>query len=363
MKINSLLATLLLFFSLVTYSQQLKPSFDKQEVIHSLELAKDLHKSFAKDTLYTLTNYTRIYESKELGLTNKWALYKNDQNIYEIAVRGSVNKGLSWMANYYAAMIPAEGTLKLETDKIVNYRLSDDPRAGTHAGWTVATLYLLEDIQPKLDSIIATGAREVIISGHSQGAAIAYLLTAAINQQKALHQLPSDLIVKTYAIAPPKPGNLYFNYSYEATTRNWSYSVINTLDWVPEVPPTAQMLTDFNEISPFAEEETNAMFKKISWPKRWFAQGLFKGLKKPSKKAVHKYNKYLGSFIFKQIKKDLPHLEEPTYMKNANYHRVGNPVILQGINDQEYMDKFNTSKSTMTHHNPPAYLYLINKYL
>ncbi|MVX34518.1 MULTISPECIES: lipase family protein [Myroides] len=363
MKKLSALIISLLSLSHFCNAQLLSPKYDKQEILNSIELATDLHKAYPKDSLNDLTNYERIYSSNDIGLTNKWSLYKNEKGIHEIAIRGSVNKGLSWMANYYAAMIPSTDSIKLDANTTVYYKLSEDSRAGVHAGWTIASLYLMQDIKPKLDSLLSHGHRDIIISGHSQGAAIAILLTANLYQQQKDNKLPKDLRIKTYAIAAPKPGNLYFSYQYEALTRQWSYTVINTLDWVPEVPPTTQMLSDFNAISPFSDKETTKMFKGISWPKRWFAQGIFKGLKNPTKKSVKKYNKYLGGFIFKQIHKDLPELQEPKYLQNANYHRVSNPIILNGIQDKEYMKTFNEVESIMTHHNPPAYKYLTNKQL
>lgn len=345
------------------FAQVLKPVADKVEIHNSLQLATDIQKEFPTDSLYKITNYKNVYRSQEMGLTNRWGLYYNDKTkVYEIVIRGSVNKGVSWLANYYAAMIPSSGEVRLDQKTKVNYNLSADKRATVHAGWTIASLYLMQDIQPKIDSLVKLNQKEFIISGHSQGAAIAYLITANLQNQQLLNQLPKDIIFKTYAIAPPKPGNLYFSYQYEKLSGPWSYSVINTQDWVPEVPPTTQTFKDFNSISPLSDGEIKKAMAKIPWPKRMFAKSIYNSLKNPIEKSTKKYNKYLGSFMFNFIHKQLPELEEPKYSQNSNYNRCSNPVILDGINNPEYQKLFDKPNNIMTHHLPPAYLYLLKEY-
>lgn len=353
---------LLLCSTSISFAQNLKPIADKQEIYNSLQLATDIHKAFPTDSLYNLTGYKNTYRSPEMGLTNMWALYHNDKtNTVEIVIRGSVNKGASWLANYYAAMIPSSGEIQLDNTKKVSYKLSQDERATVHAGWTIASLYLMEDIKPKLDSLVQKNHKDFIISGHSQGAAIAYLITANLMNQQLEGKLPKDLQFKTYAIAPPKPGNLYFSYQYEKLAKSWSYSVINTQDWVPELPPTTQTFRDFNEISPLADHEIKKALKKVTWPKRMVATSIFNGIKKPTEKSVKKYNKYLGSFVFNLIQKQLPELVEPKYVLNSNYARCSNPIILDGLKDTEYQIKFHKPENIMSHHLPPAYLYLLDK--
>ncbi|MCC9043801.1 lipase family protein [Myroides sp. M-43] len=354
---------LLLCSNAIGYAQStLKPIADKTEIYNSLQLASDIQKAYPVDSLYSLTHYKSLYKSPEVGLTNMWGLYLNDKNnVYEIVIRGSVNKGVSWLANYYAAMIPSSGEIQLDNQTKRKYNLSPDTRASVHAGWTIASLYLMEDIQPKLDSLIKLNKKEFIISGHSQGAAIAYLITANLINQQINGKIPADIQFKTYAIAPPKPGNLYFSYQYEKLANNWSYSVINIQDWVPELPPTTQTFRDFNEISPLADHQVKKALNKVPWPKRIFAKNILNSIKNPTEKSVKKYNKYLGSFVFEFIQKQLPELKEPIYSLNSNYARCSNPIILDGLHDKKYQEQFHKPENIMTHHLPPAYLYLLEK--
>ncbi|WP_050996125.1 lipase family protein [Myroides injenensis] len=364
MNFKSIFVFILMFATISINAQVLKDAANKDEIINSLTLAMDIHTPIGKDSLKALTHYENLYRSQDMGLANAWGLYYNsDNNVYEIAIRGSINSTLSWLANYYAAMIPANGSIEIANNKIVSYKFSSDDRASVHSGWTISTLYLLEDIKPKLDSIIHTGARDIIISGHSQGAAIATLITAYFYQQKEANILPLDLNIKTYALAVPKPGNLYFAYQYEKMTKLWSYSIVNTQDWVPEVPPTTQTFYDFNTISPLSESELKSTFKKISWPKRIIAKTIFSGIERKPVKSVKKYKKYLGHFVFKEINKSLPELKEPTYRFESGYTRCSNPIVLDGLHDQEYQKEFNIPDFIMTHHNPPAYIFLAKKYL
>lgn len=358
------LVVLLFLCPLFTWAQTLQPIADKKEIHNSLVLAMDIHKAMPNDSLLKYTNYTNIYRSKEIGLTNQWALYKNTKNnIHEIVIRGTVNRGSSWLANYYAAMISANGTIQLNRTKKIKYHFADDDRATVHAGWTIASLYLMEEIKPKIDSLYKHNNKEFIISGHSQGGVITYLITANLRQMQLKGELPQDIVFKTYALAPPKPGNLYFTYQYEKMTQAWSYSVSNVQDWVPEVPPTTQTLKDFNPISPFSETEISKAMKKISWPKRMFAKGIFNKISNPTEKSNERYQKYLGGFVFKMIHKQLPELVEPTYSDNSDYNRCSNPVILDGLQDKAYQEQFDKPENIMSHHLPPAYLYLLKKQL
>lgn len=358
---RKILFSLLLLPTLVA-AQILHPTADKREIHNSLILTLDLYKAQPTDSLIKKTAYQNVYRSPEMGLTNQWGLYRNTtNNVHEIVIRGTVDYGMSWFTNYYAAMIPAEGEIQISKANKVKYKLADDPRATVHAGWTIASLFLMEDIKPKIDSLYKANNKEFIVSGHSQGGVISYLITANLKQMQQNGELPKDIVFKTYAMAPPKPGNLYFTYQYEKMTTNWSYSLSNVQDWVPETPPTTQTLKNFNTISPFSEAEMSKTMKKINWPKRMVAKTIFNNVSNPTAKSTKRYQKYLGSFVFKMIHKSLPELVEPEYSNNSDYNRCSNPIILDGLQDKAYQAKFNNPEKVMSHHMPHAYLYLIDQ--
>ncbi len=100
--------------------------------------------------------------------------------------------------------------------------------------------------------------------GHSQGGAIAYLLTAHFYNLQQQGKLPADIRFKTYCSAAPKPGNLYFAYDYETTTRGgWACNVVNAADWVPETPFSVQTVSDFNTTNPFVNAKKGNQQTKV----------------------------------------------------------------------------------------------------
>ena len=196
--------------------------------------------------------------------------------------------------------------------------------------------------------------------GHSQGGAIAYLLTAHfLNLQKA-NLLSNELVFKTYCSAAPKPGNLHFAYAYENMTKGgWSFTVVNSADWVPEAPFSIQTTMDFNPANPFANAKK--AIKKAPFLKRIAMNYFYNSLDKPTKKANKRYQKQLGRTLGVFIKKSLPEYVTPSFFNSNNYARTGNNVVLYA--DQNYYTMFPIDNEKIwTHHAFEPYLYLCDKY-
>ena len=71
-------------------------------------------------------------------------------------------------------------------------------------------------------------------------------------------------------------------------------------------------------------------------------------------------NRFFGPVMFRQVRKILPELHEPTYVKGNNYMRAGNPVIL--MPDKDYYEKFPDSREHIfVHHSFYAYYFLLKK--
>lgn len=173
------------------------------------------------------------------------------------------------------------------------------------------------------------------------------------------NKLPHDIQFKTYASAGPKPGNLYFAYEYEAMTQEgWAFNVVNSSDWVPEVPFSVQTTNDFTEVNPF--RFAKGMIKKQKFPKNLVLNHMYNKMDKASKNAQRKYQKYLGDMISDYIKKNIENFEPPAYFQSNNYVRTGNTIILLG--DEDYFSHFPLDRENLfRHHYPDAYLYLSNK--
>ncbi|ULT45624.1 hypothetical protein KRR40_21705 [Niabella defluvii] len=146
-----LAVTLLLTGSYSLQAQtKLKPGFDVKEYITLFSLFyfgssipdSNLRKT-AKDP------FSRLYRSPEVGLKNQWSLYLREDNVAAISIRGTIGDKVSWLANFYAAMIPATGSLHMNDSTEFRYRLSADKQATVHVGWTVSLASMAPDIVEK----------------------------------------------------------------------------------------------------------------------------------------------------------------------------------------------------------------------
>lgn len=347
-------------FTCLAQSLELRPGFDKDEFQELLKVSSRQGDTLYNPDLPAPDQFKRIYRSAEMGLDNRWELWISETNTACISIRGTTKKLVSWLDNFYAAMVPATGSLIVEKNFTFNYKLSEDPKAAVHCGWLISTAFLSRDILPKIDSLYNSGIRNYLIMGHSQGGAISYLLTAYLLNLQKEKRLSEDITFKTYCSAAPKPGNLYFAYSYENLTKGgWAFTVVNSADWVPEAPFSIQTTMDFNPSNPFTNAITT--IRKAPFFKRIFIRSYFNSLDKPTKKASRKFQKRLGNNLEQFIQKTLPDFSPPKYYNSNNYARTGTSIILYA--DDSYYKLFPIDANKLwTHHAFEPYLYLIKRY-
>ena len=356
-------AILLFFFCSVTLTvlgQQLTPGFDKNEY---KELMLISARTTAEPKYYKdfpePSNFKMIYQSKPIGLDNLWDLWTSEKKVAVISIRGTTEKPESWLANFYAAMVPAKGELKLNDKEVFQYQLATNPKAAVHVGWLLSMAYLSKEIVPKINEQYKNGTKEFLIMGHSQGGAISFLLTSYLYNLQQLDQLPKDIRFKTYCSAGPKPGNLYYAYEYEAMTQGgWAYNVVNAADWVPEMPMSIQTLKDFNNVNPF----TNAkiLIKKQKFPKNLALRHIYNKLDKPTKQAQKNYEKFLGNLTSKIIKQNIKDFTPPLYYSSNHYVRTGATIVL--LPNDKYFKQFpDDPKLLFPHHFHAQYLLLLSQ--
>ena len=353
----------LCLFSLINFTvfgQKLLPGFDKEEYkeLMLISTRTTALQSYYKD-FPEPNSYKMIYQSQPIGLDNLWDLWTNEQNQAVISIRGTTEKPESWLANFYAAMVPAKGELKLNDQEVFQYQLATNPKAAVHVGWLLSMAYLSKEIVPKIKDQYQNGTKEFLIIGHSQGGAISFLLTSYLYNLQQLDLLPKDIRFKTYCSAAPKPGNLYYAYEYEAMTQGgWGYNVVNAADWVPEMPISIQTLKDFNNVNPF----TNAkeIIKKQKFPKNLVLKHILRKLDNPTKKAQKNYEKYLGEMTSKIVKQNLKDFTPPAYYSSNHYVRTGTNIVL--LPTDEYLKIYpDDPKKIFPHHLHAQYLYLLDK--
>lgn len=345
-------------------SSLLKPGFDKDEYEEMLRIHVLLYDSTMADSVTMPVPkpefFKPVYKSPVMGLDNHWELWKSDQQVAVLNIRGTTKNPVGWLANFYAAMVPAHGEVKLSSSFSFQYHLADHPKAAVHIGWLVGMAYIAKDMLPKIDSCYKAGIKDFLVMGHSQGGAISYLLTSHLYNLQKQNRLPKDIRFKTYASAGPKVGNTYYAYEYESMAAGgWAYNVINAADWVPEMPFSVQTLDDFNETNPF--NNLDGIIKKQKFFAQIALRHAYRKMKNPSEKARRNYENYLGKYASKIVRKNLPEFEPPLYFKSSNYVRIGPTVILMPEPDY-YKIYPDSDVKIFVHHLPEAYLYLLKKY-
>ena len=359
MKLHRVFAFLLLISisaaDVFSQTNLLKPGFDKNELIEMLRITGGHYDTV---TIGDPQQHKKIYRSPVVGLDNRWELWSRTDGVAVVSLRGTTLNPLGWLENFYAAMVPAIGQIKLSPTETFSYKLAQNPSAAVHAGWVIGMAYLAKDILPKMDSCIKSGTKEFIITGDSQGGALAFLMTSYLYHQMG-DRLPADLRFKTYSIAGPKPGNTYYAYDFEHITYGgWGFNVINSADWIPEIPMSIQTTDDFNKTNPFVG--VPQAIRKQKFFKRIALNYAFGRLDKPTRQAQKRYQKFLGNYMEDIVVKNLPDYKAPQYYNSNNYTRVGQTIVLMA--DDEYYKVFpNEEGKLFKHHLLSPYLYLAER--
>ena len=353
----------LLFSVVLTYgTAQVGPitsGFSAIEYGELLKISTRQGDSLYNESLPAPDQFKRVYRSPVMGLDNRWEFWSSG-NLAAISIRGTTLNIESWVENFYAAMLPASGVIHFSPTDSMAYHVGSHSRASVHAGWLIGAMSLFRDMKPHLDSCVANGIQDIYIVGHSQGGAIAYLLTSVLFDLRATDTAYANIRIKTYASAAPKPGNLYYAHEFESLTQDgWAYNVVNSEDWVPEGPFTIQTMDDYNTLNPFKYAEE--AIKQVPFPKNIILKHAFNQMDKPTKKASKKFNKYLGKYMTDQVQKYIPGYVPPVFEESTNYVRTGNIITL--LADDAYFEEFpNNEGEVWQHHKFEAYFYLLEKH-
>ena len=342
-------------------AQTLQPGFNGKEYLTMLSISFQYFDSLAVNAkIPAPVNYTAVYRSPQTGLQNRWNMwYRKDNQVAVIALRGTINALPSWLENFYAAMVPANGSLQLNDSTTFNYQLAADDRATVHVGWLVGLGHMAPAIVQQVKIAYDKGIREFFITGHSQGGALAFLTTSYLHYLAQNGSLPKDIIFKTYCSAGPKPGNTFYVYDFDFITRNgYGFNVVNAADWVPETPFSAQTFPDFNTLNPFVNIKD--ALKKQPLLVRIYLKCKYNGINRSTRKSQKRFEKLMGNTIYKQVKKVLPQLRQPVYAHTNNYQRAGTSIVLQP--DSAYYKQFpNETKNVFQHHQYAAYYRLASQ--
>lgn len=346
----------LIAFSFSVSARPLEPGFSGNEFRKMFEISgRQGDTPWVKTWMPFPVGYELAYRSAVSGLDNRWDLWRGNDSVDVISIRGTTASTESWLENFYAGMIPATGTLNMADGKSFSYKLANDSNACVHIGWTIGLASLAPDIVEKINSEYAKGIRDFVLMGHSQGGAIAFLLTSYLYYEKG-KSVPAGIRIKTYASGPPKPGNLAYSYDFDFITRGgWAFRIVNSVDWVPQVPFNIQTLDDLSAGSPFANAGA------LHGPAKIYAKHLVRKMNRSAKHARRRFMKYLAHKSGKFVRRKLDGFPKQKYIPSLNYAPCGIPIILEP--DAYYHQLYkNDSQSIFKHHGFGPYLYLLNLY-
>ncbi len=356
MKIIALLGLFVFVFTEILVAQ-VRPGFNPIEYKEMLEINSQHFDTLLGEHTLPKPTASLIFRSEEVGLDNRWDYWKTSDNIGVISIRGTTPTKVSWMENFYASMIPAIGEIVTSDSVVFKYKLAKDNRASVHAGWLLGLSFIADDINALMHSEYDKGVRSFIFVGHSQGGALSLLLRSYIEYVD--DALGNKIQIKTYASAPPKPGNLYYAYDFEEINQGgWAFRIVNYDDWVPELPFAVQQVSDLNPTNPISN--INKLVKNEPWYARYYIKRTIKKIENKGGDLQETYTELLGDKAFEGVIKELPNAKKPIFEDGFNYSTCGNAIVLRPTDSyvKNYVEK--SDYGIFVHHHFYAYWMLIN---
>lgn len=308
------------YFFAQTVLAQVTPGFKPQEAKELIAICNSFTyiELYGSDKEIIPAKYTKIYTSPDYGMDNKFQVYQKE-NIGVINFRGSTDKKSSWLENMYSAMIPVEDEITIDNRRFP-YKVGIDTSGSVHAGYMLAVSYLEEDVINQIKKLNQKGIYNFLITGHSQGGAIAQLMRAYLNYLPE-SKLSKKNIFKVYAFANPMIGNFEFcqEYNRKFSQPQMSFLLHNPSDMVPQMPMT------YNDSTYWQSNVQAALFDKENFSmKQMFMDGAKQTFEHPLKRT----SDFLNRNVNKQIGKELGEIKMPKYKNDINYAHTSKPILL-----------------------------------
>ncbi len=316
---NRIILPLLLAFATTSFAQ-LTPGFNKYEARDMISLCNSFNylEEYGTDASIVPSKYKLIYSSPIHGMDNRFQVYTSG-NKGVINFRGSTDKKSSWLENFYSAMIPAEGIVKIK-DRDFHYKFGDNPESNVHSGYVLGLAYMHEDLLAQINKLNKKGIFNIYLTGHSQGGALANLFRCYLDH------LPSSKVseknqFKVYTFAQPMIGNieLITEYNNRFCDSEMSHSLINPDDKVPAMPMS------FNDSSYWRSNLMSLLSKEKEFDR---SQMLKDGMINLFQKKLQGTASAFGRSVEKQIEKELGQIELPNPTGDINFEPVGNIIYL-----------------------------------
>jgi len=270
------------------------------------------------------------------------AAAKRGENVYALAFRGTVFSHQPSVAeDALVTTVAGKHGLELPVGRFLNVTFAVQARAEVHEGFAYGVFGQLFDRDfgalARIEQKVPHGST-LIITGHSQGAALAtlahaFLVYAAQEGRFGIAEMKLNL--RSYAFAQPKPGNAQFSQDFAGITGAGatSFTFNNTIDPVPMLPPTHGFLFGAFEDSPRVNNPgweavriINNVANSISRTLGGFSENSLAGKINQLKKKSED-----GLYLARQLPTE-PNAK-PAAGVSQNYTAAGNVIPLVGLHN------------------------------
>lgn len=351
------------------------------------DLVKDLGQGIPEEqSLYhprPSARWKKIADSRELyapgqrdpskngfpPFNSAWTLWRQvtpghgGRNVFAVALRGTVvsSKPSVW-EDIVIATIAARNGMEYSNGRYLSITFADMPRAEVHAGFAYGAFDTLFDAKygllPRLASEANAGSL-VIVTGHSQGAAMATLVHAFLHyamQERKFGLGEKNYALKSYVFAQPKPGNSQFgmNFAEIAANRNNAFVFNNTLDPVMQVPLTLQFLADADADMPSNRSVLSLFVRGANNAFNSLRNGIDRVFTGNINEVQHMRDFYLANELERESTSSTPEAVSQTYVP------AGTVIPLRGRPKGDYYP--GQKVDDFIQHHATTYRWLLNEY-
>ncbi len=314
----------LFFFFLPSIAfAQLSNGFNKQEARDMVMVCNSFTflDLYASDAEIIPAGYIKSYTSPVFGLDNCYQVYEQG-NMAVICFRGSTDKELSWLENISSAMIPAKGIIEVNGEKW-RYAFARDTTATVHSGYALGIAFMRKDILAQIAKLNTKNIFDFVITGHSQGGALANMLRAYL-ENLTTQQLSKKNRFKTYAFAAPMTGSKKFATEYNAryAANGSSFNMVIANDPVPLFP------VSYND-SNFVKSQVNTLLNDRD--NFSFMSALKEGSLLLFDGTLGKVVNRMGRATNKRMIKNLGPVYFPKYVSGINYQKIEKRMELAAV--------------------------------
>jgi hypothetical protein len=277
-----------------------------------------------------------------------WTLWRNadaakrGENVYALAFRGTVfSHEPSVVEDALVTTVAGRHGLELPVGRFLNVTFATQARSEVHEGFAYGVFGQLFDREfgalARVQQAVPHGST-LIITGHSQGAALATLAHAFFfyaAQEGRFGIAEMKLNLRSYAFAQPKPGNAQFSQDFAGITGAGatSFTFNNTIDPVPMLPPTHGFLFGAFEDSPRVNNPGWEAVRMINNAANAFSRALGGFSENSLAKKINKLKRQSDDGLY--LARQLPAVPnaKPAAGVSQNYTAAGNVIPLVGLHD------------------------------